>query len=297
MPGHSSERRVREKVVAEQSQKPEWKPSIVKEVLEALATSSQPVRVETDAGGAYIKALGNPEGPHSLVCEWVGTRLAGWLGLPTLEMSRIDLRPQPQIRFANGSYAIPGPAIATKFVEGDVWSGLEEDLKVIVNPEAIAGLVVFDTWTRNNDRFCRPPGGAVRENLRNVFLSEEGVPEGRFKLLAIDHTACFRCEEGEISAKVANIGRVRDPRIFGLFDGFTGYCTKEAIEQFLGRLAKLKEDCVKKVIAEVPREWQLSEDRRRDLTNFICGRAYYLVEKLVELLTPQCGWNAKSGIK
>ena len=32
--------------------------------------------VDTDAGKAYLKAIGNPAGPHALACEWVGTRLA-----------------------------------------------------------------------------------------------------------------------------------------------------------------------------------------------------------------------------
>jgi hypothetical protein len=41
--------------------------------------------VETDAGEGFLKAMGNPESPHVLACELVGTLLAEWLGLPTLE--------------------------------------------------------------------------------------------------------------------------------------------------------------------------------------------------------------------
>jgi len=273
----------------------EWKPKKVLRVIKVLKTSAEPAHVVTELVEAFIKALGNPQGQHSLVCELVGTRLAAWLGLPTFEMALLDV-PAKVIQFADGTYAIPGPAVATKFENGDVWSGRQDDLKDLVNPQTIPGLVVFDTWTRNNDRFCRA-GGDVRENLRNVFLSSEEAPRGKFRLLAIDHTACFRCEEGEITSKVGGICRVKDPRIFGLFPAFVEYCTKEAIEQFLQKLSKLDEGYVKKVVAEVPQEWQLSSDRRQDLTNFICDRARYLLDTLVQLLTPLCGWNTKSSIQ
>ena len=43
--------------------------------------------VQTDAGRAYLKGLGNPEGPHALICEWVGTKLARQFGLHTLEFA------------------------------------------------------------------------------------------------------------------------------------------------------------------------------------------------------------------
>jgi hypothetical protein len=34
-------------------------------------------RVDTDLGEGYIKALGNPEGPHILACELIGSHAGG----------------------------------------------------------------------------------------------------------------------------------------------------------------------------------------------------------------------------
>lgn len=33
-----------------------------------------------------LKAMGNPAGEHALACEWVGSRLANEMGLPTFEI-------------------------------------------------------------------------------------------------------------------------------------------------------------------------------------------------------------------
>jgi hypothetical protein len=44
----------------------------------------------TDAGKAFVKTLGNPEGPAALISEWIGTRLAAWLGLPTFDIAIVD---------------------------------------------------------------------------------------------------------------------------------------------------------------------------------------------------------------
>jgi hypothetical protein len=117
--------------------------------------------IVTDAGKAYIKALGNRQGPHPLACEWVGTELAAWFGLPTFETAilRIDATTD-EIPFRRGGKAESGPAFVARAVEGRSWGGTDADLNLLVNPEAITELtelVVFDTWTLNcGGRVGRP---------------------------------------------------------------------------------------------------------------------------------------------
>jgi hypothetical protein len=60
-----------------------WHPQTIKRFVESVPSSTSVVRVETDAGEGFLKAMGNPEGEHVLACELVGTFLAEWLGLPT----------------------------------------------------------------------------------------------------------------------------------------------------------------------------------------------------------------------
>jgi hypothetical protein len=66
-----------------------WQPNRILRVIEAFPAGSSVVRVETDAGEGFLKALGNAAGPHSLACEYVGTRLAVLIGLPTFTFALV----------------------------------------------------------------------------------------------------------------------------------------------------------------------------------------------------------------
>jgi hypothetical protein len=71
---------------------PVWQPKELLRIERVYKTSMRVVLAVTDAGKAYIKPLGGSKsGPHGLACEWVGTRLATWFGLPTLECAMLDL--------------------------------------------------------------------------------------------------------------------------------------------------------------------------------------------------------------
>ena len=50
-----------------------WQPTTVRRIIRVLDTSTRPIECELDDGvHAFIKALGNPEGPSALACEWTG---------------------------------------------------------------------------------------------------------------------------------------------------------------------------------------------------------------------------------
>src|SRR3972149_3803396 len=107
-------------------------------------------RIVTDAGPAYVKALGNSQGPHPLACELVGTQLARWFGLPTFDFAILTLDDTiDEIPFLKGGKAASGPAFVTRAAKGHVWDGSEESLQGIENREAVSWLVVFDSWVRN----------------------------------------------------------------------------------------------------------------------------------------------------
>src|SRR5690348_15452179 len=71
-------------IVSEGAQPEPWAPTMVRRVVRVSRTSTQVVVVETDAGRAYLKALGNTAGEHALAREWIGTELAAAMGLRTL---------------------------------------------------------------------------------------------------------------------------------------------------------------------------------------------------------------------
>ncbi len=64
-----------------------WSPQSMVRVVCVHDTSTKPATAMTDAGPALIKTPTNPDGPYALVREWVGTVMAGWLGLPIFELA------------------------------------------------------------------------------------------------------------------------------------------------------------------------------------------------------------------
>ena len=129
-----------------------WQPTRLMKVAGSVDTSTGATEVTTDAGRAYIKPLGNRQGPHVLATDWVGTHLAKWFELSTFDIAILTLDADDTFPLPRGSTAQPGPAFATRALNGEPWGRSGLQLDVLVNPEDVTRLVVFDTWTLNCDR-------------------------------------------------------------------------------------------------------------------------------------------------
>jgi hypothetical protein len=251
-----------------------WPPTRFVRFVRGYDTSVETAQIITDAGPAFIKALGNRGGPHHLACDWVGTQLARWFGLATLEAGILTLTEDDAIPFLRGGRAAPGPAFVTRREDGQTWDGDPASLERIVNPEHVGRLVVFDTWVLNWDR--QPPDDSRRPNFDNVFLSFESATAGRFLLKAIDHTHCFGCRAGELTTKVADISQVQDDRIYGLFPGFRPFVTKEAVSAACGSLRGLEREWVTGIVGSIPPAWDVSGAVRGKLAELIVRRAAFV---------------------
>lgn len=265
-----------------------WQPTTFRRFERALASSTFPAQIVTDAGRAYIKVINNPIGPHALVREWVGTSLARWFGLPTLDFAILEVDEMDEIPLHDNRRAQPGPAFVTRSVEGHPWGGDAEELKLIENPEAISRLVVFDTWTRNPDR--HPPDLATRQPHRdNVFLSGEDAAPGKFRLIAMDHTECFFTPgRRDLGGHLAAIEHVKDEGIYGLFPEFIPFLQETELQAAAKRLRELDEATVSRILNEIPSAWDLSESAQAALKELILQRARYVADTVVEGIQALC---------
>ncbi len=152
--------------------------------------------------------------------------VARWIGLPTLDFAIIDVTVPELLPFYRGGFAATGPAFITRKERGVSWGGTERQLKQLINPEDISRLVVFDTWTRNWDRYS-PDGRRI--NRDNVFLRED-TPQGRFQLKAIDHTHCFTWGR-ELTRRLSNIEFVKDREVYGLFPEFRPFLDRKTVRR------------------------------------------------------------------
>ncbi len=263
-----------------------WTPTRVRRVARILETSTRVAQVETDVGSGYIKTAQNPEGPHTLACELIGTRVAQWLRLPTLEWSVIQLSAADATAWPEDGAPRPGPAYITREVSGHPWGGTQAELRRIENAQDLVGLVVLDTWLLNCDRYRE--SDPVRRRERNVFFSWEAATPSKIRALAIDHTHCFTCGKELRARRLSNIDLILSDEVFGLFPEFKSLVTHDTLEPFMDRLDSFSAEDAAGIVADVPDEWGWSPEIGRAMGDFLVRRAAFLAAHLPGTLGQLC---------
>ena len=265
-----------------------WCPTTFIQFGEGLDTSMGTARIETDAGQAYIKPLGNRQGPQLLAVEFVVTQLADWFGLPTLDHAIIEIDADfDEIPLARGRMAESGPAFVTRAVTAVTWGGSSEELKKVINPEDFGQLVVFDNWVLNCDR--HPPDLTARKpNYDNVLLEVlSSKKKSELRLLAMDHTHCLTCGR-DLTPKIATIDRFKDMRMYGLFPGFIPYIQQTSLAEAAEKLSQVDRAHVEEIVSFIPNKWEVDSETRKAMTDLIVSRAQFLTDHIEEQISRLC---------
>jgi hypothetical protein len=167
-------------------------------------------------------------------------------------------------------------------------------LDVLVNPEDITRLVVFDTWTLNCDRhhhdlMVRKP------NYDNVYLSSEGVEPGKRRLIAMDHGLCFIRSGEDLTPRLAHIDKVQDDHIYGLFPEFREKLREDTITSCAQRLGAMDAATAEAMIATVPTEWEVPGETRKAWSDLICRRASFVAENVGQWVETVAPWFEAEG--
>ncbi len=256
--------------------KPSWQPTEVTQFINHVNSGAGTLIVRTDAGLAYLKALGNPDGPHALVKDLIGTHLAAMLGLPTFDYAVIKVTELDELPFFRGGKAEPGPAFVTRGEDGSVWDGSKHLLAKVDNPDAISGLVVVDTWLRNTDRYYLPKN---RVNWDNVFFSKESTAGGKLSLRVMDFSHAIQFG-GELTTSVASIANIRDENVFGLFPEFRKRLSRDAIRHYASILGDLSRSDIVDTVELVPQQWHLDSSVRAALASYLLQRASFVAKTI-----------------
>jgi hypothetical protein len=259
-----------------------WQPTEFRRFEASFPTSTSPARIVTDAGKAYLKGLGNPEGPHVLASEWLAANLAKWFGLRTFDFSIMQVREGDEIELRDGAMVLPGSAFVTRAERGNSWGGSAEELQHLINPQDISSLIVFDTWIRNRDRYV--PGG--RRHYDNLFLSSERTHGEARELVAMDHTHAFS-NNTELTGKLHQMTFTQDGTIYGAFPEFHAFWNEERTAEVLHLLGTCDELHVTPFIDQIPNEWQVDGTARSALKNFVVDRARWLASQPPMTFRPQ----------
>jgi len=245
-------------------------------------------RIETDAGPAYLKALGNRQGPQPLAVELVATQLAGWFGLPILDHAVIEIDSDvDEIPLARGGMAESGPAFVTRAVTATPWGGDSDELGNVVNKEDFGRLVVFDNWLLNCDR--HPPDSTTRKpNYDNVLLEVlSNKKNSDLRLLAMDHTHCLTCGR-DLDTKVATIDRIQDERLYGMFPGFVPFVRQEVVQAAAHKLETVDRSMVEAIVSLIPTQWEVEPVAQQGMTELIVSRAHFLSDRIEKKIAQTC---------
>lgn len=235
------------------------------------------VKVLTDAGAGYLKAIGNREGTHQLACELVGSALADWFGLTVPEFATLELTAEDRFELPGGLHTKPGPAFVSRHMDGRVWGGSEAELSDLEDPDDITRLVVFDTWTRNRDR--HPPDLATwKPNRDNVYLADTDRPD-RSRLVALDHGQCFDWGR-DLTTRLTNIDKVRDEGTYGLFPQFRPFLDRGQLVWCEAFLNSLRHETVADIVDRIPPAWDVSDAGRAALVEQIVRRAAFVATRI-----------------
>jgi len=262
-----------------------WQPTQILDFIRQVGSSTGPCVVNTDSGRAYVKAPQNNEGPHALVCDWLGTYLARWFGLPCFETAIVEHDGITDLPLKSGGVAEAGPVFATREVFGEQWDGKAASLDRLVNPDDLTRLVLFDTWIRNRDRY-RPARGQepARINLGNVFLAKAGPGRpAATRLMAIDHTHVFS-RGAELTRGLSDLSEMQDETVYGLFPAFFDRLRRPAFDLGVGRLREFSPKTIREPLDQVPEAWQLGFEMRKTLTEFLSRRAAYVADTIENAL-------------
>ena len=262
-----------------------WQPTTFLRYIETIGSSSLTAIVQTDAGRAYLKAINNPQSPHVLACDWIGTKLAQRFGLRTFDVAILELEEGDEIPLDQNTFAEIGPAFIAREEKGEP-SVSPSSLRHVQNLEDISKLIVFDTWVRNCDRYCpADENEPERINRDNFFLSEEGAKSGKFILKAIDHGHIFTCGKS-LRRNLADIANVKDKRLYGLLPDFSPHVTADQIVQVaVEKLKKVSADFWDDLIDSVPVKWQVSAETKEAISRFLLERARFLADNIEAITT------------
>lgn len=244
--------------------------------------------VMTDAGRAHLKVMGNKQGPHTLACELICTRLARWFGVPTPDAAILVLTEADTFDLNDGRQATPGPAFASRTIEAVPWDGTEDTLALLDNVDRLARLVVFDTWIRNDDR--HPPVNTAGElqsnwppNRENLLIRREDQRPPRRSFTAIDFGRGLTGGK-DLSSDVREIEAIQDPSMYGLFPQFQRFLTISRVDEAVEGLRQASASALRDIIGSVPREWEVRDDLIEAIAEMLCRRAGFLADNMRDLL-------------
>ncbi len=113
------------------------------------------------------------------------------------------------------------------------------------------------------------------------------MPDGWVRLVAMDHTHCFTCGD-DLSVRMANINKIKDDRIYGLFPAFVPWVKLDILESTRKRLREVRPSMVRAILEGIPAEWQVPEAVLPVWEELVCRRAAFVADAMIDRIWTVC---------
>ena len=252
----------------------------VKRVKRMPKGSSRPQLILFSDGRQYIvKFKNNPvQGTRALINEYVAGRLAQLLGLPVppfkiVYIGKRFFRENPGLL----RYGFrPGHQFASEYIPDCLKKIDRESLPNlnIVNRKHLAGIIVFDQWVNNVDR-----------RRSNILLRP--TPEHGYQLYMIDQGHSFSYYDYWTHRRGCRWtpAMLRHLPQKLKFNAFYRWCRrlsrKEDFVHYLDKIQQLPDDQIRRVIASIPKDWNVSRVERKALYDYLI-RAKKMLPDLID---------------
>jgi hypothetical protein len=195
-----------------------------------------------------------------VINEYIVGKLGERLSLPVLPAELLYVPDQDiaylpdkiRKRGAKAGFHVSFPYIdsSISFHEFPQLPGREE----LTNPEALAGMIVFDLWINNTDR-------------SSTNLLFQPFPSG-FRFLMIDHGRCF---PGRYNWTVESLHQGIHPRInMPVYKWATRLLNQEEdLRLFVERIQALEESFLYEIVHSVPKDWMNTAEEKESLIQFL----------------------------
>ncbi|WP_410514555.1 hypothetical protein PaeBR_09300 [Paenibacillus sp. BR2-3] len=214
-----------------------------------------------DDGYPYVvKLMNNEQGSGVLANEFIAFRLATLLNLPAAEYKIVNISSElvdvfPALKRLN----VPaGPHIGCLFAEQAITLENKVDFSICQNIKDMAGMIVFDHWIMNWDRYVT---GA---NL--LFLQDTT------QLLLIDHSNAF-CGPDWDSRELEENSEDMEVYWGPFYEMFTPYIDgSDPFEPYLTVLEALDRRQLTRAVNGMPGKWKISRSMQESLVEFLYAR-------------------------
>ncbi|MBT2639976.1 HipA domain-containing protein [Bacillus sp. ISL-39] len=221
-----------------------------------------------DDGRNYVVKFFQEGFEKTLPNEWVSYCLARYLGLPVpfaqiIEIPQSFISEIPELsQLAASQYQF-----ASLYVPGCLDGHQVPDVPGIINPETLAGIIVFDYWLSNRDR-----------TRKNILLQEESADS--YRLWIIDQAEVM----GSYNWQLPDLQKLNNKMMKSATHKLMASFVEDEGEfaDYIELIQTMPIFLIEEIVSVIPDDWKVSKDEKKAIVTALVKRRKKLLPKLIK---------------